>query len=367
MTFARFMDVALYDSDHGYYTTATPSRPAIGRKGDFCTSSEVHAAFARAVARQLVEMDSLLGHPDPFTWVEMGPGTGAFARDLLSGLRAGPSSLAERLETVLIERSPAMKAAQAASLAALPDFAHRIRWEDRLHDFDSRSITGTIFSNELIDAFPVHRVTVERGELREVYVVEGDGGLCEQLGPPSSADIADYLPAIGITLAEGQMAEINLEALRWVREVARVLDRGFVLTVDYGHTARDLYDPVRARGTLMCYAGHRAGDLVYENIGLQDMTAHVDFSSLAQSGQRAGLEVTGFTNQLSFLIGLGIEEELQTLDPESPEYRQAIALLHPSGMGGTFKVLVQQKGLQRTVLAGLRHKAFFESALAPTC
>ena len=161
------------------------------------------------------------------------------------------------------------------------------------------------------------------------------------------------------------MAEINLAALRWVREVARVLERGFVVTVDYGHTARDLYDPVRTKGTLMCYTGHRAGRAVYQDIGLQDMTAHVDFSSLALTGERAGLEVTGFTNQLSFLIGLGIEEELHGLDPESSECRSMIALLHPSGMGRTFKVLVQHRGLPKPELAGLRHKAFFESALAP--
>lgn len=365
MTFARFMEMALYDPDDGYYAAATPSRPNIGRDGDFCTSPEVHGAFARAVARQLVEMDSLLGHPDPFTFVEMGPGTGAFVRDLLSALHARNPSLAGRLDTVLIERSPGMKAAQAASLAALSGVPRQVRWNDSLHHFESTSITGACFSNELVDAFPVHRLTVERGDLREVYVVEGDEGLREQLGPPSSEGITDYLAGIETTLAEGQIAELNLEAVRWMREVARVLDRGFVLTVDYGHTARDLYAPARKNGTLMCYAGHRVGEQPYENVGLQDMTAHVDFTSLARAGIQGGLEVTGFTNQLSFLTGLGIEEELPPLDPESPDYRQMIALLHPHGMGRTFKVLVQHKGLPKPELSGLRHKAFFESALAP--
>lgn len=365
MTFARFMEMALYDADDGYYAAATPGRPRIGREGDFCTSPEVHAAFARAVARQLVEMDALLEHPDPFTFVEMGPGTGAFVRDLLVALHDADPSLAGRLQTVLIERSPAMKAAQAASLEALSDIPGPIRWHDSLQHFDSTSITGAFFSNELIDAFPVHRVTVERGMIKEVYVVEGDEGLREQLGPPSSERITDYLAAIETSLAEGQIAEINLEALRWMREVARVLLRGFVLTVDYGHTARDLYDHARNKGTLMCYAGQRVGEEPYEKIGLQDMTAHVDFTSLALTGEQAGLEVTGFTNQLSFLTGLGIEKELHAVDPESPECRQMIALLHPSGMGRTFKVLVQHKGLRKPELAGLRHKAFFETALAP--
>ncbi len=364
VTFARFMELALYDPDHGYYAAATPSRPRIGRDGDFCTSPEVHAAFARAVARQLVEMDSLLGHPDPFTFVEMGPGTGAFMRDLLSTLHTGHPSLAGRLETILIERNPAMKAAQAASLAALSDAPSPIRWDGSLDDLVSTSMTGAFFSNELIDAFPVHRVAVERGELREVYLVQEDEKLCERLGPLSTDRVAGYLTDIGVRLVEGQVVEVNLEAIRWMQDVARVLRRGFVLTVDYGHTARDLYDPARKKGTLMCYAGHRAGEEPYENIGLQDMTAHVDFTSLALAGERAGLEVAGFTNQLSFLTGLGIEDELHTLDPESPECRQMIALLHPFGMGRTFKVLIQHKGLGRPELAGLRHKAFFESALA---
>lgn len=364
MTFARFMDVALYDTLDGYYAAATPSRPRIGRDGDFCTSPEVHAAFARAVARQLAEMDALLGCPEPFTFVEMGPGTGAFVRDLLSALGAGHPALAGRIETVLIERSAAMKAAQAASLAALTDRSPRIRWEESLHHLAASSMTGVLFSNELVDAFPVHRVTMEQGALREVYVVEGNEGLREELGPPSSDAVPAYLAAIETTLAEGQVAEINLEALHWMREVARVLDRGFVVTVDYGHTARDLYDPARRQGTLVCYAGHRAGEDPYENIGLQDMTAHVDFTSLARAGEQAGLVTTGFTNQLSFLTGLGIDEELHALDPESPECRQVIALLHPHGMGRTFKVLVQHKGLPRPGLAGLRHRAFFESALA---
>ncbi len=365
MTFARFMETALYDRDHGYYAAPTPSKSRIGRDGDFCTSPEVHAAFARAVARQIIEMDSLLGHPDPFTLVEMGPGTGAFVRDLLSALHARHPSLAGRLETVLIERSPGMKAAQAESLAALVDIPCLIRWDDSLDALGSTSITGAFFSNELVDAFPVHRLVVERGEIKEVYVVERDQRLCEQLGPPSSELLPDYLAAIGVTLAEGQMAEINLEAQRWMRDVARVLKRGFVLTVDYGHAARDLYSPARKNGTLMCYAGHRASEEPYENIGLQDMTAHVDFTSLALAGEQAGLEMTGFTNQLSFLTGLGIEDELHTLDPESPECRHVIALLHPFGMGRTFKVLIQHKGLRRPELAGLRHKAFFESALTP--
>lgn len=366
MTFARFMEMALYDSDHGYYTMASPSRPRIGRDGDFWTSPEVHAAFARAVARQLVELDGLLGHPDPFTFVEMGPGTGVFTRDLLSALHDGHPSLASRLETVLIERSPAMKAAQATSLAVLSDMPRSIRWEDRLERLESTSMTGAFFSNELVDAFPVHRVAVERGEIREVYVVEGEEGFGERLGPLSNGRLADHLAAIGVTLAEGQQAEVNLEAPRWMREVARVLKRGFVVTVDYGHAARDLYDPARRTGTLMCYSAHRAGEEPYQNIGLQDMTAHVDFTSLALAGEQAGLETTGFTNQLSFLTGLGIEDELHGLDPESPEYRHMIALLHPLGMGRTFKVLIQHKGLGKPELAGLRHKAFFESALAPT-
>jgi SAM-dependent MidA family methyltransferase len=142
------------------------------------------------------------------------------------------------------------------------------------------------------------------------------------------------------------------------------MDRGFVLTIDYGHTAQDLYGLERKDGTFLCYFQQLTNDDPFIRVGEQDMTAHVDFSSLAAVGEKQGLHVTGFTNQMSFLMGLGVEEMIGELEPESPEFRAAIHLLKPDGMGSTFKVLVQHKGMSHPELDGLKFKPFFGSALA---
>jgi SAM-dependent MidA family methyltransferase len=148
-----------------------------------------------------------------------------------------------------------------------------------------------------------------------------------------------------------------------MEQVAERIDRGFVVTIDYGHTAQDLYGPDRKDGTFLCYYQQLTGDVPYLRIGQQDMTAHVDFTSLASAGAAAGLSVTGFTNQMSFLMGLGVEGMIGQLDPESPEFGAAIQLLKPEGMGRTFKILVQHRGIEQPNLDGLKFKPFFGSAL----
>jgi SAM-dependent MidA family methyltransferase len=157
---------------------------------------------------------------------------------------------------------------------------------------------------------------------------------------------------------------VNLRALDWIEQVARRLDRGVVLTIDYGHTAQDLYGPDRKDGSLLCYFQQSTDEDPFTRVGEQDMTAHVDFSSLAAVGEEQGLHMTGFTNQMSFLMGLGVEEMMAELEPDSPEFRAAIHLLKPNGMGTTFKVLVQHRGIKCPDLDGLKFKPFFGSALA---
>ena len=149
-----------------------------------------------------------------------------------------------------------------------------------------------------------------------------------------------------------------------MQQVAKAIGRGVAITIDYGHTAQDLYNADRSQGTLLCYYSQLTSEDPYTRVGQQDMTAHVDFSSLATVGEEQGLRVTGFTNQMSFLMGLGVEEMMAELEPESPEFRAAIHLLRPDGMGSTFKVLVQHKGIERPTLDGLTFKPFFGEALA---
>lgn len=224
-------------------------------------------------------------------------------------------------------------------------------------------MTGLFFSNELVDAFPTHRIAVMDGIPQEVCVEVREGRFCE-VYRPLSAELTAYLREADLTLPDGYRTEINLDAPKWMQQVAQAMARGLVITIDYGHTADDLYGPERRNGTFLCYYHQTASEDAYQRIGEQDMTAHVDFTALARVGQRNGLEVTGYTNQMSFLIGLGAEQILESLPPESPEFYAAIHLLRPEGMGRTFKVLVQHKGMDKPDLDGLKYQPFFGSVLA---
>lgn len=372
--FARFMELALYHPQFGYYMRAPEGAAAdqmgadrIGWDGDFYTSSDVHPILGRALARQLRQVDERLGRPDPFTLVEMGPGKGLLARDILTDCVAQAPAFAGRLRYLLIERSPAMRARQQATLDPWLAQPGRVAWLEGLEALGAGGVVGALLSNELVDAFPVHRVVAQGGTLRELYVDERDGRFVEQVGPLSTPALLKFWRRMAETetgQCDGIRAEINLAALDWMKEVGRVMDRGIVLTIDYGHTAQDLYGPERRRGTLLCYYSQTVNEDPYTRVGLQDITAHVDFSSLAASGEEAGLAVAGFTNQMSFLMGLGVEQMLAELEPESPAFQAAVHLLRPDGMGRTFKILIQQRGLDGADLDGLRYKPFFGTALA---
>ena len=380
ITFARFMELALYHPEFGYYTRPTdaagedligqigPNRIGpnrIGWEGDYYTSFDVHPILAQALARQVRQIDEQLGSPDPFTVVEMGPGKGLLARDFLTACEKDSPTLFARLRYVLIERSPAMIAEQRLVLAPWLVYDN-VSWLNSLGELTGDSLTGVVLSNELVDAFPVHRIRMAQGEPREVYVDEADGRFVERLGPLSTPDLSAYLhrlAAMNITLPEGYTTEINLEAMAWMREVARVLGRGMALTIDYGHTAQDRYGPERSRGTLICYWKQLTSEDPLTRVGQQDMTAHVDFTTLVAVGEKAGLHLTGFTNQMSFLMSLGVEQALERLEPGSKEFQEIVQLMRPDGMGRTFKILVQHKGLPEPALDGLRFKPFFGAAL----
>jgi len=272
--------------------------------------------------------------------------------------------LAERLRYVLIECSPAMRALQQEQLKPWLRHSGPVSWLEDLSSLAAGSMTGLMFSNELPDAFPVHRVEKVGHGLKEIFVEVRDGRFVECLRDPSTPEIEDYFRNLHIELAEGYRTEINLRAPVWMRQVAASMNRGVVITIDYGHSAEDLYGPQRSKGTLLCYCSQMASEDSFVRVGIQDMTAHVDFTTLATVGEEAGLSVTGFTNQMSFLMGLGVEEMIAQLAPETPEFRAALHLLKPEGMGRTFKILVQHKGLEAPALDGLSFKPFFGSALS---
>ena len=363
--FVRFMELALYHPQYGYYMRQPDEAQAerIGWSGDFYTSSDVHPILGRAIAAQARQMDELLGHPLPFTIIEMGAGKGLLARDCLAAIHARQDDFSSRVRYVLIERSPAMQALQKQNLAPWLNQPGLVTWVEGLDALGPQSVTGLFFSNELVDAFPVHRIRMAGGQTQELFVDYRDGRFEECLKPLSTPALGHYLQRLNQTWPEGYKTELNLQALGWMEQVAQRIDRGFVITIDYGHTAQDLYGPERKNGTFLCYYQQLTGDVPYERIGQQDMTAHVDFTSLATVGVAAGLHVTGFTNQMSFLMGLGVEEMIGQLDPESPEFGAAIHLLKPDGMGRTFKILMQHRGVDRPDLDGLKFKPFFGAAL----
>ncbi|HYM88462.1 MAG TPA: SAM-dependent methyltransferase [Nitrospiraceae bacterium] len=364
--FVRFMELALYHPQFGYYMRQPngEDHERIGWAGDFYTSSDVYPILGRALAAQARQMDELVDRPTPFTLVEMGAGKGFLARDCLAAIHAEQDDFASRVRFVLIERSPAMRELQRQSLAPWLSKPGLVTWVEGLDGLAPQSVTGLFFSNELIDAFPVHRIQVTAERTEELCVDYRDGRFVECLKPLSTAALAQYLQQLNTTWPEGYRTEVNLHAMDWMEQVARRMDRGFVLTIDYGHTAQDLYGPERKDGTFLCYFKQLTNEDPFIRVGEQDMTAHVDFSSLAAMGEKQGLHVTGFTNQMSFLMGLGVEEMIGELEPESPEFRAAIHLLKPDGMGSTFKVLVQHKGMSHPDLDGLKFKPFFGSALA---
>jgi SAM-dependent MidA family methyltransferase len=335
----------------------------IGWRGDFYTSSDVHPILGQALAKQAEQMYRLLGQPHPFTIVEMGPGKGLLAKHILTTCAHRYRPFFQHLRYVLIDRSPAMREIQRRNLAPWLDRPDLLTWVDDLANVTPQSLTGLFFSNELVDSFPVHRVQVTAEGIQELWVDYRDGRFVECLRPLSSDTLANHLDRLSTEWPEGYRTEINLLAPDWMKQVARHLDRGFVLTIDYGHTAQDLYRSDRKHGTFLCYFQQSINEDPFLRIGDQDMTAHVDFSSLATTGEAQELRTTGFTNQMSFLMGLGVEKMMAELEQDSPEFKAAIHLLRPNGMGTTFKVLIQHRSIVRPALDGLQYKPFFGSAL----
>ena len=363
--FVRFMDLALYHPQFGYYMRhPEKGSPRIGWSGDFYTSADVHPILGQAIAKQARQIDGLLGNPNPVTIVEIGPGKGLLAKHILSACHGASGSFFHRLRYILIERSPAMREWQRQHLSAFSNHSNLLTWAGSLDELKPGGVTGLVLSNELVDAFPVHRIQLKNGRIDELCVDYRDGRFVECFRPLSSGLLADRVKDINAGWPEGYRTEVNLQALDWMKQVSRCLQRGVVLTIDYGHTAQDLYRPDRKNGTFLCYARHSVNEDPYVRVGEQDMTAHADFSSLAATGEAHGLSVTGFTNQLSFLMGLGVEQMIGDLEPDSPAFHAALHLLKPNGMGGTFKVLVQHKGIEPPQLDGLTFKPFFGAVLA---
>ncbi len=338
LPFRDFMEMALYHPTLGYYTSP---REVIGRAADYLTSPELTPLFGAMLGRQLREMWGRLDRPRSFDAVEAGPGTGVLARDVLAWAARTAPDFAAALRYTLVETSPALIERQRTTLAAE---GLEATWRDDLPP----SASGCIFSNELLDAMPVHLVALVDGALREVYVTLDGDGFDEELRDPHP-DVAAYLEALGLLPGEGCRAEVNIEAPRWIAAAAGALKRGYVLTFDYGYAADDLYAAWRTDGTLLCFYRHNPSANPYARIGRQDITTHVDFTTIRRSGEDAGLQTLGLTSQAEFLSALGIGEALQPPTGDRPDMEEYFARrravtdrIDPAGLGRV-KVLVQAK------------------------
>jgi len=349
ITFHDYMENVLYHPQHGYYA----SREPMGREGDYLTSSEVHPIFGSLVAKQIAQFWELLGSPATFDLVEQGAGSGVLARNVLRWANRRAPEFAAAIRYRIVEVSPALRRRQQGTLAE-----YDVDWLDALPQ-----IEGCLLSNELLDSFPVHRVIHYDRQLYEVYV-SIENGKFEEITGPASQSIAEYFANLGFWPGEGCVAEVNFQAIDWMREAAQSLRRGFVLTFDYGYEAAEMYAPWRHDGTLMCFYRHNPSTNPFARIGKQDMTAHVDFTTLMREGEANGLNTAGFTTQARFLSALGIGAGVDSVAKESPdaleEYyarRRAVQdLIDPAGLG-RIRVLAQSRGIGDVALAGFTERS----------
>jgi SAM-dependent MidA family methyltransferase len=351
ITFAEYMRECLYHPVHGYY-----SQPESRRFADYYTSVDVHPIFGRLLARQFAEMWEQLGRPSEFHLVEAAAGTGRLAGQILDFAQVKLPEFYQALRYVAVERSPARCDQMAGRLAA-----HIAQGRCRARvEIPVKIPVGCVFSNELLDALPVHRVVQRNGALKEIFVASDGVGFSEIHMPLSTCAIAEYFATQKITLIEGHQAEAGLEACDWITEIGHRLERGFVLTIDYGHDAAQLFDARHMAGTMLAYANHRANEEFYAAPGKQDLTAHVNFTALRLWGERSGLETIGLVSQTDFLLALGQGNEFADLYDEGMDETgrvrarlQLKTLIFPEGMGERFQVLIQQKGVDSAKLTGL--------------
>lgn len=370
ITFAEYMDWVLYHPQHGYYATASTK---IGAMGDFFTAPHLGADFGELLAEQFVQMWQILEQPDRFTLVEMGAGQGVLATDILSHLQHHSSQLFTHLEYIIVERAATLINEQQRRLQLFVEQGASLRW-CQLNEIVPASITGCFFSNELVDALPVHQVMLDAGTLKEVYVSlaaddRAQPPFVEVVGELSTPRLRDYFDFVGVDLTSPRYpdhyrTEVNLAALDWISQVADRLQRGYVMTIDYGYPSDRYYNPVRSEGTLQCYYHHRYHANPYLYIGQQDITAHVDFTALERQGALSGLKTVGFTKQGLFLMALGLGERIAALSRSTAtdadtigatlRRREALHTLIDPMRLGNFGVLIQSKGVKQERLNGLR-------------
>lgn len=341
ISFAAFMEMALYYPELGYYMSdPVPFGPA----GDYYTSPHLHPVFGRLLAIQLDEMRQLLGCPDDFTVMEVGAGQGSLAAGIIDQILAH-LKWEMRWKYVIVERNPLAREEQRKTLQTCTG---QVQWKTSLDEVDP--FRGCIVTNELLDAFPVHRICMA-DRFREVYVDCQKNRFTQVYDDCSSDGLTAYIATYRIPAVSGYRTEVNLRIHDYLKSISRVLSEGFTLTIDYGYSARQYYAVERNRGTLLCYYRHTTDENPYRRVGRQDITAHVNFTSLKDWGQEFGLACLGYCPQGSFLVSLGAEELVNgpsALERLSvPELLKIKSLL--LDLGSTHQVMIQYKGNRSTI------------------
>jgi len=344
LSFRDFMEMALYYPKLGYYNSMDAK---IGADGDFYTSANLSASFGAMLARQIEEMWHFLGKK-PFKIVEYGAGTGLLCHDILDNLKKN-KALYAGLCYCIIEKSASMREIEKKYLS------EKVSWYDSIDEIPE--LNGCVISNELIDNFAVHQVVMEE-QLQEVFVDYKNG--FEEILLPAGKILVDYFKTLNVDLPKGFRTEVNLEAVSWLKDISRFLVKGYVITIDYGSISLELYDNRRSSGTLLCFHNHQKNDNPYQLIGSQDITTHTNFSALRQWGLDYGLDCCGMIDQTNFLLALGIKKYQN--DVLTKPINKAQVKIHETyfniglllSMGMRYKVLIQQKGIEKKTLTGLK-------------
>jgi len=341
ITFERFMDIALYHPELGYYMK---KNHPFGPRGDYYTSAHL-PLFGETLALQAIELLEATGM-DKLTIVELGPGMGYLAEGILKKIEN--HDLCKKIKYILAEKNPHLREVQREYLKG---FSTEVEWvdPDNLEPFE-----GLIIANELLDALPVHLIEFKGDEFLEVYLTVERNQLTETLGPLSKRELSDYIKKYRIPEINRYRTEINLKAKELLYELKKILKKGMVLFIDYGYPAYQYYAPERTRGTLLCYSKHKTDEAIYENPGKKDITAHVNFSAIKDWAESFGFNAIGFTSQGSFLVGLGIDKLIEEhLAKDRHFYKRLPAvkgLLFD--MGQTHQVLAISKGLKNLKFKG---------------
>lgn len=343
ISFHDFMEIALYHPEDGYYTSPEDK---IGKEGDYYTSPWLTPLFGEMLGKQLEDMWTI-GGKGQFKIIEYGAGTGAQCSAIMNYLKQN-EEFYKNLEYCIIEKN-------TSKLPASFDDNSKIKIIGSIKDISP--FTGCVLANEVLDNFPVH-VVEKQESLMEVYVDYKDG-FYEELRPAGN-QLKEYFQELDVELPKGFRTEINLQAIQWLKDISESLEKGFILTIDYGFLSEDLYNPSRSKGTLLCYHRHRINDQPFNFIGEQDITAHVNFSALAHWGRKFDLHPLGYSDQSTFLLALGLTSHLRNIeirmsnDPSSN--KEDIFRLYKflADMGKKFRVLIQEKGMPNSKLMGMQ-------------